>query len=121
MCRQNIFTFLLYTEIISSLYFTFKADYFNPQTQKEYQPSIPNHQFLIVSNRPEEGLVQEVPRDVLHHGRVSREHRLRLYDAALLGRGVDVPQADCVVIAVMEKGMVFFKISVLRLRNWSQM
>ena len=37
---------------------------------------IPDHHLVVVGHRPEERLVQQVPRDVLHHGRVTREDGL---------------------------------------------
>ena len=37
---------------------------------------VPDHELLVVGDGAEEGLVQQVPRHVLHHGRVPREDRL---------------------------------------------
>ena len=43
--------------------------------------------------------MEEMPGDVLDDGGVSGEDGLGVDDLVLLGRGVDVPQADGVVVA----------------------
>ena len=37
---------------------------------------VPDHELLVVGDGAEEGLVQQVPRHVLHHGGVAGEDRL---------------------------------------------
>jgi len=54
-----------------------------------------HHELLVVGDGPKEGLVQQVPGDVFHHGGVTGEDRLRLYDLPLLRHGTYVPQTDC--------------------------
>ena len=61
-------------------------------------PGVPDAQLLVVGHRAEEALVEEVPGHVLHHRRVPGENRLGVDDLVLLGRGVDVPEADGVVV-----------------------
>lgn len=51
--------------------------------------------------------MQQMPRHILHDGRVSREHRLGLDHATLLGRRVYVPQADCVVVTTNNNTFIY--------------
>ena len=81
------------------------------------RPGVPDHQLLVVSHGPEQGLVEQMPGDVLHHRGVTWteekieskyqsvshhqltcENSLGVDDLVLLGSGVDVPQTDGVVI-----------------------
>jgi len=39
-------------------------------------PGVPDHELLVISHRPEEGLVQEMPRNVLDDGSVSSKNCL---------------------------------------------
>ena len=64
---------------------------------------VPNHQLLIISHGPEQGLVQEMPGHVLNHGGVSGEDSLSVDNLVLLGSRVDIPQTDGVVIGGGEK------------------
>ena len=66
------------------------------------RPLVPDHQLLVVSHGSEEGLVEEVPSNVLNHGGVTRENGFGV-DYFVFGGGVDVPQADGVVIAVADR------------------
>ena len=60
---------------------------------------VPDPQLLVVRHQAEERLVEQVPGHVLNHARVPGEDRLGVDDLVLLGGGVDVPQADGVVVA----------------------
>lgn len=61
-------------------------------------PCVPNHQLLVVRHRAKEALVQQMPGDILNHGRVACENGLGIDDAVFFGSGVDVPQANRVVV-----------------------
>jgi len=61
-------------------------------------PCVPNHQLLVVRHRAEEALVQQMPGDVLDDSCVACEDGLGIDDAVFFGSGVDVPQANGVVV-----------------------
>ena len=56
--------------------------------------SIPDHEFLIISNRPKEGLMEQMPGDILHYCRVPCEDGLRIHNFPFLWNSTYVPQAD---------------------------
>ena len=60
--------------------------------------SVPNHELLVVGDGAEERFVQQMPRDVLHHGRVPVVDRKSVQNTIISGSAVDVPQANRVVI-----------------------
>ena len=78
------------------------------------RPGVPNHQLLIISNRAKQGLMQQMPCNVLHNSsmawRLSSykirtrfspttcENCLSVDNLVLLRGGVNVPQANSVVI-----------------------
>ena len=59
---------------------------------------VPDHELLVVGHGAEEGLVQQVPGNILNDGRVAGEDGLGVDHLVLLGRAVDVPEADGVVV-----------------------
>ena len=50
---------------------------------------IPDHELLVVGDGAEEGLVQQMPRHVLHHGSVAGEDRLGVNHLELNGNGLE--------------------------------
>ena len=61
-------------------------------------PGVPDHQLLVVSHGPKQGLVQQMPGHILHHCSVPSEDGLSVNDLVLFRSGIDVPQTDGVVI-----------------------
>ena len=59
---------------------------------------VPDHELLVVGHGAKEGLVQQVPGNILNDGRVAGEDGLGVNHLVLLGRAVDVPEADGVVV-----------------------
>ncbi|CAG5078731.1 Protein of unknown function [Cotesia congregata] len=57
-------------------------------------PGVPDHQLLVVRDRPEQRLVQKVPGDVFYYRGVPRENCLCVDHSVLLRGRVYVPQAD---------------------------
>ena len=56
-----------------------------------------------MKNQPKERLVEQMPGDILNNGSVSCKDCLGVNDLVLLGGGVDVPQADGVVVTGREE------------------
>lgn len=60
--------------------------------------SVPNHQLLIIGDGAEQRFVQQMPCDVFDDSSVSGEDVLCVDDTIFLGRRVDVPQANGVIV-----------------------
>ena len=61
-------------------------------------PSVPNHQLLVISDRPEKGFVQQMPSNIFDNGGVARKDSFSIKDTILSGRGINVPKTNGVVI-----------------------
>ena len=71
---------------------------------------IPQNELFVVAHRPEHRVVEQMPRHVLDHGGVAREHGQRVQVALTRRVAVDVPQADGVVVWGAEKVAVHVRV-----------
>lgn len=61
--------------------------------------SVPDHKFLVISDRPEKTFVEQMPGDVFDNCRVAGENGFGIDTAVFFRLGVDIPQANRMVIA----------------------